>query len=427
MNQHINAALAAINKGDKNAAMEFLKQAIAANANDIEAWLVLSAVVGEPERKRQCLNRVLALDPTHRIAREELLKLDRLAMGSSPIPQSPDLIQEKPIQSATLKSTAPMPVQPPAPEVRPQIPQKAADVSQFIIQKPITFRYSVFILIATYLFSSIFGCFSIFSLQSPTSFLLYCGIFLVSLISIWTVSAKVVISEKGITASRMFGLSVGQMGWDEIAQIKSTAAGQVLELAAKNGHSLKVTSQVSGYPTIVRILQRKRPDLFNPASPEPSGGQVTSTGYESQTPTPAYTGAKSFRKSLLSQFGSYILIVPLFLVSVWAVFNEPEHVIGASVIGVICVFMLIGPFFDVSAVKVEGKKMTVETFFEEKELIAGQIKEIKIKSVRSRSRVSHHVVIVANGGKKYALRGFSEGTEILYGFLSNWWNTHRDQ
>src|SRR5512138_3193485 len=81
----VQSAIDAANQGDNNKALELCKQALAANPNDVDAWLVVAAVVDQPERKRLCLNRVLALDPTNQIARDELLDMDRAAMGGAPL------------------------------------------------------------------------------------------------------------------------------------------------------------------------------------------------------------------------------------------------------------------------------------------------------------------------------------------------------
>src|SRR5512141_399009 len=79
----VQSAIDAANQGDNNKALELCKQALAANPNDVDAWLVVAAVVDQPERKRQCLNRVLSIDPTNQIARDELLDMDRAAMGGA--------------------------------------------------------------------------------------------------------------------------------------------------------------------------------------------------------------------------------------------------------------------------------------------------------------------------------------------------------
>ena len=89
--------------------------------------------------------------------------------------------------------------------------------------------------------------------------------------------------------------------------------------------------------------------------------------------------------------------------------------------------VMIIPLFQVSTVKVEPNKLTIETFFEQKELAARQIKEIKMQSVRGRyGRVTNLVNIIPVEGKNYPLGGFSDGDEIIYGILMNWWNTFRN-
>ncbi len=89
---------------------------------------------------------------------------------------------------------------------------------------------------------------------------------------------------------------------------------------------------------------------------------------------------------------------------------------------------MIVPFFQVSAIKVEPNKLIIETFFEEKELSARQIKEIKMQSVQGRyGRITNFVNIIPLEGKKYPLAGFSDGDEIIYGFLMNWWNQYQSR
>ena len=89
--------------------------------------------------------------------------------------------------------------------------------------------------------------------------------------------------------------------------------------------------------------------------------------------------------------------------------------------------MLILPLFQVSAVKVEPGKLTVESLFEEKVFSANEIREIKMDAVRGRyGHATNFVNILPVKGKNYPLEGFSEGNEIIYGLLVNWWNAHRN-
>jgi hypothetical protein len=274
MNQLVQLAVTSVNKGDKSRAIEYLKQAIASNANDVDAWLVLSALVDQEDRKRQCLNRVLALDPVNRIAREELLKLNHAAIGNTPTPKTPNLPQDKPVQVSVPRPVAVpvianlpknLPAQnfmaPVSTVAQPQTLSQPATL-QMKVGKPLVFRHPTFILIAVYSFGLIFAGSSVLALQDTTAFFVSCGLFFASLVSVWVVSAKVEVSGKGIAISRMFGLFRVRMEWGEIKKVKSLAAGQGLKLSPKKGLSLTIPSQVNGYLAIVQILQQKRPDLF---------------------------------------------------------------------------------------------------------------------------------------------------------------------
>src|SRR5688500_18338935 len=99
MHPVIQSAINAAKQGDKSQAVEYIKQVLTANPKDVDAWLVLAAVVDEPERKRQCLNRVLSLDPTNRVARESLLEMDHAAMKGMPpfTPEPASISTPKPL------------------------------------------------------------------------------------------------------------------------------------------------------------------------------------------------------------------------------------------------------------------------------------------------------------------------------------------
>jgi hypothetical protein len=106
--------------------------------------------------------------------------------------------------------------------------------------------------------------------------------------------------------------------------------------------------------------------------------------------------------------------------------NDPQYRIGAGVTVFFCLVMLVLPLFQVSAVKVAGNKLTIETLFEEKTFSAKEIGEIKMQTVRGRyGRATNYVNILPLKGKNYPLEGFSEGDEIIFGILTNWWNANR--
>ncbi len=432
----VQSAIDAANRGENNKALEILKQVLAANPNDVDAWLVVAAVVEQPERKRQCLNRVLTLDPTNQIARDELLEMDRAAMGGTP----PAFFQE-PAPSPTQAAYQPDPPPPSYPtstsafEQAPALSQAQAQAPprpspKTRVEKPLVFKYPLFWRILMYLSLAFFGCVGLLvATQNIVNSLPFLGLALAMALVIMAFSPKVEISETGIRASGMFGSS--EVNWNDIKRIKSGGLSQRLDLYKSNGQIVKVSAQVSGYPRIVEILRQKRPDLFGMAaasSPSRQGNQLASSSYGSPAPAPAFTGTKFFKKSLFSQYAGFLLYIPVCLLSFWSLLTEPEYQIGALLLGIACIVMMLFSLFQINGIKVEPNKLTVQTLFGEKDFGAREIREIKMQSVRRRyGNVTTYVVVASVEGKKYSLIGFSDGTEIIYGFLTNWWNAYRNR
>jgi hypothetical protein len=434
MHQFVQSALEAANQGDKNKAIDFIKQVLASNPNDVDAWLVLAAVLDDPERKRQCLKRVLTLDPTNQIAREEMLEMDRAAMGGTPAhmpdlaPVSPVLPPStKPLSSNQILSETTMPVVSYAPG-RP----KPRDSAKPGTEKPLVFKYPLFWRILMYAFVAFFGCVGLLvASQNFVNSLPFLGLALIMGITAMAFSPQVEVSEKGIRASGTF--SSAEIGWYEIVKIRSNTMKRRLELSSQNGEVVNVSNQVSGYPRIVEILRQRRPDLFGKSESAPAQGNFSS-GDHHNAPTVAgntnaaftFTGTKIYRKSFMAQYGSYFLVVPFCLISAWTIYAEPQYKVGASLAVLFCLLMICLPFFQVSQLKVEPDKLTTETFFGEKAYSAQQIKNISMKTVRGRGgRASNYVHIEPSEGGAISLTGFSEGDEVLYGFLTNWWETYK--
>src|SRR5262245_27962980 len=82
MHPLVQSAIKTAHNGDKNGARKLLKQVLTSNPNDTEAMLILAGLLNQPDQKRQILNRVLILEPANQMAREEMSKLDRMAMGT---------------------------------------------------------------------------------------------------------------------------------------------------------------------------------------------------------------------------------------------------------------------------------------------------------------------------------------------------------
>jgi hypothetical protein len=120
------------------------------------------------------------------------------------------------------------------------------------------------------------------------------------------------------------------------------------------------------------------------------------------------------------------VLVPLFLLFVWMSSASADSRLAFLVTAGACVLLMLIPFFQVTGLKVEPNQLTIQSFFEEKVLSASQVREIKMQSVRGRyGRVTNFVNIIPVEGKKYALVGFAEGEELLYGFLMNWWSAYQ--
>ena len=452
MHQFVQSAIEAANQGDKNKAMSFLKEVLSANPKDVDAWLVLAAIMDEPERKRHCLNRVLALDPTNKLAREELLDMDRSAMGNTPpFTPEPDPVSKPRSQPRSQPSmsfesnrpaTQPTPTQaqhvslnewteetPPSPPVKPAPKPRA--------EKPTVFQYSTFTRIFIYIIALVSLCSFALALQDLSLLLVPCGIYLLVLPAVWIVSKQVQISEKGIRVSQLFGLIGSEVDWDEIARIKSNAMQNNLALTTKKGTTLKVTTQVVGYPTIVETLRQKRPDLFGLVQSYSTQGNGFTSEYGTSpsmgssipsTAAPSFAGTRTFKKSFFKQYGLLLIILPLGVFAALTAFAEPQYRLGAGITAVVCFLMMLLPFFQVGQVKVEPNKLTVESFIEQKELSARDIREIKMQSVRGRyGRVTNYVNILTAQGKNYPVQGFKDGDEIIYGILQQWWEAYRNR
>jgi hypothetical protein len=243
-------------------------------------------------------------------------------------------------------------------------------------------------------------------------------------------SPRVEISEKGIRAFGVFSSS--EISWYEILKIRFNPMQRRLELFGKNNETVNVSTQVSSFLYIVEVLRQRRPDLFGKAKSSPAQENFSSVEHHNESTVagktnPIFTGIKTFKKSFMAQYGSYFLVVPLFLVSAWFIYAAPEYKVGASIAILFCLLMICRPFFQVNQIKVEPDILTIETFFDVKKYSTQQIKDIDMKTIRSRGgRASKSIHFQPSKGSAITLAGFAEGEEVLYGFLTNWWGTYKN-
>jgi hypothetical protein len=449
MHQFVQSAIDAANQGDKNKAMNFLREVLAANPSNVDAWLVLAAVVDEPQRKRQCLNRVLALDPVNKLARDELLDMDRADMGGTP-PFMPEIVSvskptPQPRSQPSMSLESNRPASRPAPtqakhvtlstweDETPKAQPKPA--SKPGAEKPTVFKYSTVTRILIYVIAVISLCSFLFALQDARLLLFPCGLYLLILPAVWIVSRQVEVSEKGIRVSQLFGLVSSEVGWNEIARIKSNSMQRNLALTTKRGNPVTVTTQVVGYPTIVETLRQKRPDLFGVApSPSMQSNTFASTvsspslGYDIPIAVPSFSGTRTFKKSVLRLYGLLLFILPLGFFSIWAAIVDPNYRLGMGITAAVCFLFFAMSFFQVGSVKVEPNKLVIESFVEQKAFSAKEIREIKMQSARGRyGRITNYVNIVTAQGKNYPMQGFKDGDELIYGILHQWWESYRNR
>jgi hypothetical protein len=317
-----------------------------------------------------------------------------------------------------------------SPTVKPQV---AVELDRsLIIEKPLVFKFPLFWRILIYFSIAFLGCVGLWQIASQNivnslPFLVLAA--LMGLIAL-VFSPAVEVSDAGIRASGIF--SRAEIRWDEIATLQSSPLRGRLQLSSKTGAVVNVSTQVSGYPLVVELIRQRRPDLFGGDPASVSRGSSFSVPYQSSLSTgyggQSFHGTKTFSKSFLKQYGILFIVVPFFFFAVWTAMTQPENRVGAFIAAAFCGIMMFLPFFQVSSIKVEPDRLTIETLFGQKDLAAREVQEIKMQSVRGRyGRVTNFVNIILVTGRNYPLQGFSDGDEILYGTLLNWWESHRDE
>jgi len=77
MTDKLQQAIDALQAGDKEGAQGLLSSIIQANPRNEMAWYWMARAVDDPERKKECLGHVLAIDPDNQQAATELLQLQQ--------------------------------------------------------------------------------------------------------------------------------------------------------------------------------------------------------------------------------------------------------------------------------------------------------------------------------------------------------------
>ena len=243
--------------------------------------------------------------------------------------------------------------------------------------------------------------FCLAALRDPNALPVFGSFFLFLIIPLWCVSAVVKVGHSGFMISRLFGISKQEVAWADIVTIKSIKIGQGMRLSDREGKFVTISGQLHGYPALVEILQKIRPDLFSTDK-----------------------GTKAFQKSFGPKYGSLAPLCLGFLIFVGSVSS------GQFLPAIMSVFIVfLGWRMGVSApymIKVERNRLQTRSFLKSQQLNAQQIRDINIISLRTvRGVRKNFIQIESCEGRLFRLSGFPEGNEIMYGFLKNWWKAYQ--
>jgi hypothetical protein len=90
----LKRAREAIQRGDKTTSQWLLYQAVRQNPGNETAWLWLSTIVDDPQKEKDCLERVLAINPDNSTAFERWLALESPVLDAEIYPQeSPGVLE----------------------------------------------------------------------------------------------------------------------------------------------------------------------------------------------------------------------------------------------------------------------------------------------------------------------------------------------
>ncbi len=96
--------LEALRAGERERAFRLLAQAVRRDPTNERAWLLLAGAVTDVEQRRNCLERVLQLNPQHEMARRGLASLPPPAPPSAPPAAAPAVASRLPASAASTQA-----------------------------------------------------------------------------------------------------------------------------------------------------------------------------------------------------------------------------------------------------------------------------------------------------------------------------------
>jgi hypothetical protein len=369
----------AVNPLTQLIAAKRMQQTLRKNANDIGALVTLAAFLkDDPELKRKTLNRILSLDPVNKPARDMLLEMDRAEI----IGGSTQSILAVPILQAPI----------PAPGHSLSDP----------LEKPLVFRYSIIprVLMYPVMVLSVFALFLAIQMGEVEGLVCFGIPSLMLLFPVWFVSAVVVVDNSSLKLTRLYGVYRREIEWNDIESIQPYDMGAGMRLTSREGKSVTFSSQMTRYPAIVEMLSKVRPDLFNAA------------------------GVKIFRKSFFWKYWWFFFLIPATVMFMGSIFVPPF--LHSILLGWVLFLVWKTTLHAVHAVQVQDNRLSAKSFRKNVEFTAQQIRNINVVTTRNLKGVPKKwVQIELNEGDDLMLSGFPEGIEVMYGFLTNWWNAYK--
>jgi len=111
MNDKLRQAITAIKSGDKVTGQQLLAQVIKAEPKNETAWLWMTTVTDDPEKKRHCLKTVLQINPSNEMAQKGLATLKPpQSLKSVDIPETENIVSQ-PIPSQSIEESPLQPVE----------------------------------------------------------------------------------------------------------------------------------------------------------------------------------------------------------------------------------------------------------------------------------------------------------------------------
>jgi hypothetical protein len=225
------------------------------------------------------------------------------------------------------------------------------------------------------------------------------GLFaLIFLYAYWWSTSFVEIDEHRISFYR-WGISKS-IPWSEIGSANDNNLESDMILLSTTGDiKIRISSQISGYTDIIRLLKNKRPDLWR----------------KSETTI--------FRQNM----GPLLYFV---LIGIICIIPGVKGLLEGKWISIILLALGFVLFYSLAQinlrVEIRDKDLVLRTLLREKILCAKDIRDISFKGEESMTPATVHAVMIelANG-KTERLANFREGTLLLYNKLINWLEKHR--